>query len=307
MWRQTRHILEMIRFSHTVFALPFALLAAVIAWRVPTTGGHTVAFHIRHLVGMLLCMVCARSAAMAFNRLVDREIDAGNPRTRQRHLVVGSLSVPAVRLFTLATAFGFVAATLLFWPNYLPLVLSVPVLGWLFGYSYAKRFTSLSHFWLGTALMLAPVSVWIALRGEAVLQSPADILPAIVLGLSVLLWVAGFDIIYACQDAEFDASVQLRSVPAKLGVSQALRVAALCHLLMVLVLATLPFVDRVGGPSLPLGWIYFGSLVLIGLLLVWEHLLVKPHDLSRVNVAFFQINALISFGLLVVVTLDLFV
>jgi 4-hydroxybenzoate polyprenyltransferase len=306
MWLRLRQLLEMIRFSHTLFALPFALLAALMAWRVPGIDGRDVAFRWRDLVGILLCMVCARSAAMAFNRLVDREIDARNPRTSTRHLPAGLLSVASVALFAALMSLAFVAATLLFLPNYLPLILCLPVLGVLLGYSYSKRFTALAHFWLGLALMLAPVSAWIAIRGTLVMQAPADVLPAIALGVAVLLWVAGFDIIYACQDAEFDAQQGLHSVPAHTGVARALRIAALCHLAMVAVLCGLPFSDLLGGPSLPLGAIYWVSVATVALLLLYEHALVRPDDLTRVNVAFFQVNALISFGLLLAVGFDLY-
>ena len=156
---QVRRFLELIRFSHTIFALPFALLSAVLAWR-------TVDFRWRDLVGILLCMVFARSASMAFNRIADRRIDAQNPRTSARHLPAGLLSLRLVVIFTVACAAGFIASTLLFLPNRLPLVLSVPVLAFLCGYSYAKRWTALSHYWLGAALMFSPIAAWIALAGD---------------------------------------------------------------------------------------------------------------------------------------------
>ena len=163
---------------------------------------------------------------MAFNRLADRRLDALNPRTRTRHLPAGLLSAGSVVLFTVACSVGFVAGTLLFLPrNPIPLYASLPVLMFLFSYSYAKRFTAFSHFWLGAALMLAPVAAWVAIRAEAAW-------PPVVLGAAVLLWVAGFDMIYACQDFEFDVRMRLRSVPAMLGVGVALRLAA-CHFLVV--------------------------------------------------------------------------
>lgn len=194
----------------------------------------------------------------------------------------------------------FVTSTLLFLPNRLPLYLALPVLAFLLGYSYTKRFTSAAHFWLGAALMLAPVSAWIALRGEQVLANPADLLPAVVLGSAVLLWVAGFDIIYACQDVEFDRQAGLHSVPARLGVAGALRLAAVCHLGMVLLLIALPFVYPL------LGWIYGLGVGAVAALLVYEHRLVRPDDLDRVNLAFFHVNAVVSIGLLLVTSLDLF-
>ncbi len=305
MIQSLKHILQMIRFSHTVFALPFALLAAVMAWTARDADGHRIAFSWLHLLGIMVCMVAARSAAMAFNRLADRKIDSENPRTIQRHLPAGILSVQSVVWFTLATSALFVASTLLFLPNVLPIYLSLPVLGFLMAYSYTKRFTSLAHFWLGAALMLAPISAWIAIRGEVLLQSPADMLPAVLLGVGVLLWVSGFDIIYACQDVEFDKRARLNSAPARLGVVGALRVAALCHLGMIIVLATLPLVGSVSGTNLGLGAIYWCAVAAVGMLLAYEHYLVRPDDLTRVNIAFFNVNAVVSIGLFVVVSVDL--
>jgi 4-hydroxybenzoate polyprenyltransferase len=310
MIRTVRHILEMIRFSHTLFALPFALLAAIMAWTTPvatthhsplTTHSTAPPFRWPHLAGILICMVAARSAAMAFNRLADRTIDAENPRTKMRHLPAGILSGGSVAAFTALSCLVFIAGTLLFLPNRLPLLLSAPVLLFLIGYSYAKRFTSAAHLWLGAALMLAPVCTWIALRGEMLLDHPADLLPAVLLGGAVLAWVAGFDIVYACQDADFDRTAKLRSIPATIGVAGALRLAAVCHLLTLLLLAALPLVC----PHVPLGWIFGGGVALVAILLVYEHLLVRPDDLTRLNVAFFNINAIISLGLLVVGAIDL--
>jgi 4-hydroxybenzoate polyprenyltransferase len=297
MLRRVRQLLEMIRFGHTLFALPFALLAAVLAWR---TKGH---FSWLELTGILLCMVCARSAAMAFNRLADRTIDAQNPRTASRHLPSGQLSVAAVWAFTLASAVGFVASTLLLlWaepPNFWPLLLSVPVLLFLCVYSYTKRFTALAHFWLGAALLLAPLSAWIAIRG---IPNLADLTAPLTLGLAVLFWVAGFDVIYACQDAEFDRRAGLASIPARLGVPASLRLAAGCHLLTLALLVALYW-----AASPHLGWLYLAGVGAIAVLLVYEHSLVRADDLSRVNQAFFQVNAVISVGLLVVVLVELVV
>jgi 4-hydroxybenzoate polyprenyltransferase len=301
MLRQIGHYLAMIRFSHTLFALPFALLAAVMAWTTPLPSGATLEFRWRHLLGILLCMTFARSAAMAFNRLADRKIDAENPRTRMRHLPAGVLPAGGVALFTAICSLAFFASTLLFLPNVLPAILAVPVLAFITAYSFTKRFTSLAHFWLGAALMLAPVSAWIALRGETLLTAPIDLAPALLLGTAVLLWVSGFDIIYACQDVEFDKSRRLQSVPVRLGVSGALRLAALCHLGMLAVLVALPLFC----PQAPLGWIYWSGLLLVASLLTYEHALVRPDDLTRVNVAFFQVNAVVSIGLLLVATIDL--
>ena len=295
MSRRTGQLLEMIRFSHTVFALPFALLAAVMAWAANQAKGVSPAFRWRDLLGILVCMVMARSAAMAFNRLADRKLDALNPRTQSRHLPAGTLRVATVATFTVVCSLGFVAGTLLFLPrNPLPLAASVPVLLFLFGYSFAKRFTVLSHFWLGAALMLAPVAAWVAIRAEVAW-------PPVVLGAAVMLWVAGFDIIYACQDVEFDAKMRLRSVPARFGVARALRVAAACHLGMVALLLLLAQIY----PGF--GWIYRGGIMAIALLLIYEHALVRPDDLTRVNQAFFHVNAVVSLGLLALGTVDLLI
>ncbi len=292
MLRTLRHYLELIRFSHTIFALPFALLSAVMAWQLTP-------FRWQQLVGILLCMITARSFAMAANRLADRRLDAENPRTAGRHLPAGILSVTSVSLFVAASALGFIASTLLFLPNRLPLYLSLPVLAFLAGYSYAKRFTSLAHFWLGAALALSPVAAWIAIRGDAVLANPLDLLPALVLGGAVLTWVAGFDVIYACQDFDADTLAGLHSVPVRLGIAGALRLAAACHVATIALLACLPLVYP------PLGWIYWAGIAAVAVLLVYEHSLVRPDDLSRVNLAFFRVNAVISLGLFAVATLDL--
>lgn len=298
-WRRLVHILEMIRFSHTLFALPFALLSAVMAWTLSARQQPPQVWRWRELLGILLCMVAARSAAMAFNRLADWRIDAANPRTQKRHIPAGILSASSVAAFAVVCSLLFVAATLLFLPNTLPLWLSVPVLLFLCGYSLTKRFTAAAHFWLGAALMLAPVCAWIAIRGEAVLAAPGDLLPAVVLGGAVLLWVAGFDIIYACQDVEFDRQAGLFSVPARLGVARALHLAALCHLGMVVLLLALPWVYPL------LGGVYFAGIGVVAALLAYEHYLVRPDDLTRVNVAFFKVNAVVSIGLLVIGLLDL--
>lgn len=303
MWKTFKKLLELIRFSHTIFALPFAMLASVMAWTTPLPEGATgaVGFQWLHLAAILLCMVAARSAAMAFNRLVDRKWDAANPRTAMRHLPKGDLSVAQVVLFTIGSSLLFLFGAALFWPNWLPLALSIPVLLFLLGYSYAKRFTSLAHFWLGGALMAAPVCAWIALRGLILLQAPLDILPALILGLCVFLWVSGFDLIYACQDADFDKAAKLWSVPARYGVPFALRLAAVCHFLLLFVLASLPSLC----PQLPLGWLYYVTIGCVAILLIYEHAIVRPTDLTRVNVAFFNVNAVISLGLFLATSIDL--
>lgn len=283
-----RKLLELIRFSHTLFALPFALLSAAIAWKIEP-------FRPLDLVGILLCMVFARSFAMAFNRLVDRDIDAKNPRTASRHLPAGTLSMGLVALFTVANAAAFAGATTLF-ANPWPLYLSVPVLLFLAGYSLAKRLTSLAHAWLGVALMLAPVAAWIAVRGLVEMEVP------LVLGAAVLFWVTGFDILYACQDAEFDANEGLHSIPARFGIRRSLRIAAACHGLMFLLLAGLIAV------SSPLqGVPFIAAWILVGILLAYEHAIVSVDNLARVNRAFFHVNAVISLGLLAAGIIQLYV
>jgi 4-hydroxybenzoate polyprenyltransferase len=283
-------ILGMIKFSHTLFALPFALLGAALASRTST--GWT--FRPLDWLAILLCMVTARSAAMAFNRLVDRDLDAQNPRTAVRHLPSGRLSASSVASFTAISSILFVASTFLFLPrNPWPAILSLPVLLWILGYSFTKRFTSLAHFWLGASLALAPVAAWIAIRGDFAW-------PPLFLGLAVFFWVSGFDIIYACQDFDVDRRLGLRSVPAKLGIRGALRVAAACHALMVVALVALGLADHP-----PLGAIYFIGVAAVAGLLVFEHALVRPDDLTRVNLAFFQVNIGISLGLLTVGLVDL--
>lgn len=285
-----RKLLELIRFSHTIFALPFALLAAALAWADEP-------FRWQDLIGILLCMVFARSAAMAFNRLADRRLDAANPRTAGRHLPAGTLSIAAVWAFTLACGAGFLASTLLFLvrepSNPWPLYLSGPVLLFVLCYSLTKRFTSLAHFWLGAALAIAPVAAWIAVKGLADMTVP------LLLGAAVAFWVAGFDILYACQDAEFDRRAGLHSVPARFGVSASLRVAAACHAVMFALLVGVYFA------SPHLGGVFLVGLVAVGVLLVYEHRIVHPDDLTRVNQAFFHVNGVISVGLLVLVLVQL--
>lgn len=282
--------LGLVRFSHTIFALPFAFLSASLAWTIEP-------FRWQDALGILLCMVFARNFAMAFNRLVDRRIDAKNPRTAGRHLPAKTLSVAGVTLFAIVNALLFVAATLLFTlrepPNHWPLLLAVPVLVIVAMYSLTKRFTALAHVWLGAALALAPIAAWIAIVGLEQLTVP------LILGAAVLFWVAGFDILYACQDADFDRQEGLHSIPGRLGVKRSLRVAALSHAVMFALLIALHF-------AMPLlGIVYLAGLAVIGVLLVYQHWLVKPDDLARVNRAFFHVNAVISMGLLAIVLLQL--
>lgn len=280
--------LGLIRFSHTLFALPFALSAATIAW-----GRH--GFSWGNLGGILACMVTARSAAMAFNRLADRDIDAQNPRTAGRHIPAGLLSVRAVSLFFWISCVLFVASSAVFLleSNPVPLIFSIPLLVFLCGYSLAKRFTSLAHFWLGLALGLAPLGAWIAIRGWATL---GELPVPCFLGLAVMFWVAGFDILYATQDADFDKKAGLHSVPARLGVRGALRLARLCHAIMLAWLVPIHWLagDLLGIP-------YLVALGGVAALLAIEHALVREDDLTRMNAAFFTMNAIVGIGLWLVI------
>ena len=300
--------LGLIRFSHTLFALPFAALATVLAIATPLPDGSLARPGWLDVVALLLSMVTARSAAMAFNRLVDHRIDAENPRTQKRHLPAGLLTRRAVAVFTLLCSLGFVGSTALFLPNWLPLVGAVPVLLFLLGYSLAKRFTSAAHLWLGVALSLSPICAWVAIRGPASLQDatgawmalPSDLLAPVLIAIAVATWVAGFDIVYACQDADYDREAKLHSVPAKFGQQGAFRIAAGFHAVMLLALVALPLL----APQLGFGWVYAVALLAIAGLIIRQHLLVRPGELDRVNEAFFHTNVAISVLLLVAGSID---
>jgi 4-hydroxybenzoate polyprenyltransferase len=260
----------MIRFSHTLFALPFAILSAVLA-----AGGWPPAATLGKI---LLAMVGARSAAMAHNRLADRELDAANPRTATRALPAGALSIDYVRAF-LAVSVGIfllAAASL----NRLALLLAPVALAILFFYSYAKRFTSLSHLLLGLCLAIAPVGAWIAVRGEL------EVLP-ILLGLAVLFWTAGFDVIYSLQDEDHDRRVGLHSLPARFGARVALAISAIFHAVMV---ALLVAVWRAAGG----GALFATGIAATAAALVYQHAIVRPGNLSRLNSAFFTANGFVS-------------
>ncbi len=299
-WSRVPQWLSLIRFSHTIFALPFAALATAMALSAPLPSGDAAVLRLRDLLGILVCMVFARSAAMAFNRLADHQIDGENPRTAKRHLPAGILSRGEVWGFTALCSAGFVASTKLFLPNVVPLIAAVPVLIFLCGYSLAKRFTAAAHLWLGVALSLSPVCAWLAIRGTEAILYPADLGAPLVLAAAVAAWVTGFDIIYACQDAEFDSRAGLHSIPARFGVAGALRIAAFFHLLMLALLALLPVVGRSAG----FGTTFWVVLLMVAALVVRQHLLVRPNDLDRVNEAFFHTNAAISLTLLAVGVVD---
>ncbi|HEV2800431.1 MAG TPA: UbiA-like polyprenyltransferase [Pyrinomonadaceae bacterium] len=266
-----RTTLEMIKIEHTLFALPFALLGAVLAARgLPT---------LRQLLWITLAMVGARSAAMAFNRIADRKFDAANPRTSRRAIPAGLLSLKFAWAFTVASAaLFFVAAAML---NRLTLVLAPVALASVLLYSYTKRFTSLSHLALGWCLCIAPTGAWIAVRGQ--IDSPVPLL----LSLVVLLWTAGFDVLYACQDYDFDRRTGLRSIPARTGIPVALWIARVLH---AGAFAALVALYSVAAP----GTLALAGVVLAGALLVYQHSLVRSDDLSRLNAAFFTTNAFVS-------------
>jgi 4-hydroxybenzoate polyprenyltransferase len=268
---------RMIKFSHSVFALPFAFASAVLA------AGDGLSW--RQLAWIVVAMVGARSAAMGFNRLADQALDARNPRTAGRELPRGALSRAEVWVFVVASALTLVVAAAML--NPLCLMLSPVALAVIFGYSYTKRFTALSHIFLGLALSLAPLGAWLAIRGR--LEAPP-----VVLGLAVLLWVAGFDTIYACQDEAFDRAEGLYSLPARLGARRALVLARLAHAGAVLALAGLYVL-------VPLHPGYLVGVAAIAGLLVYEHSLVRADDLSRIDAAFFTVNGWISVGYFVVV------
>ena len=286
------HYLSLVRFSHTLFALPFALLSYVMALKLNFSETPPIPFRWLDIVGILLCMVFARSAAMGFNRFADQRIDAENPRTAARHLPSGLLSSKHVLLFVLVCSAGLVASTLLFLPNRIPLFASIPVLLFLFGYSYTKRWTVAAHFWLGTTLMLAPLAAWVVVR-PVLLPVP---MPPVLLGLAVLFWTAGFDLIYAAQDAEIDKKQGLYSIPGRYGITVAFRLSALCHVIAVILWGILPFFYE------PFGMIFSIGIGLTAAVLAVEHYLVMPRknrpvNLQRINVAFFQLNVLVSLGL----------
>ena len=272
--RDLRTTLEMIKIEHTLFALPFALLGALLAARGLPSG--------RQLGWILVAMVGARSAAMAFNRLVDRDIDARNPRTANRALPAGLVSVPFVAGFTVAASALLVLAAWML--NPLAFALSPLALGIVFFYSYTKRFTRWAHLVLGVALAIAPVGAYLAIAGEW--SRPAGALLALAGG--VLCWVAGFDILYSLQDMEFDRKEGLHSVPAALGARGALAVSRTLHVLSTGLFVALGFlVPR-------LGWLYFAAAAVIGVMLVYEQSLVRADDFSRIDAAFFNVNGAIS-------------
>jgi 4-hydroxybenzoate polyprenyltransferase len=261
----------MIKIEHTLFALPFAFLGAVLAAHgIPTAW---------QMLWITLAMVGARSTAMAFNRIADRDIDARNPRTKTRAIPAGTLSVAFVWGFTLLSAALFLLSAAML--NRLTLWLSPIALASILLYSYTKRWTLLSHLMLGWCLSIAPTGAWIAVRGS--LNSPVPLL----LSLTVMLWTAGFDVLYACQDYEFDRGEGLHSIPARIGIARALWMARLLHAGAFVALVALYFLTN-------LGLLAMAGVIATGALLIYQHTLVRANDLSRLNAAFFTTNAFVS-------------
>ncbi|MDI6735583.1 MAG: UbiA-like polyprenyltransferase [bacterium] len=278
--KQIRVILELIKFQHTIFALPFALISMLVcANGLP---------QFKVIFWILVAMVSARSSAMAFNRVVDLRFDALNPRTQNRPLVLGKISVKSVWLFMVTTAIIFIISAYML--NNLAFYLSPLALAILYFYSFTKRFTWLTHIFLGLSLAIAPIGVWIAINPQIA------VLP-LILGLAVLFWVAGFDIIYATLDFEFDETHRLHSMVVNFGIPKALLISRVMHLFMVVLLLWF-------GVLAQLGLFFFIGVFIVALMLIYEHSLVKPTDLSKVNIAFFNINGLVSIFLFVMTWID---
>lgn len=270
-WKKLKTTLEMIKFEHTLFALPFAFLGAILAANgLPSWW---------QILWITLAMVGARSAAMSFNRIIDRKFDAENPRTANRELPSGKLSVNFAWVFMIVSCLVFFLAALML--NRLTLILSPVALLSVLGYSYAKRFTSLAHLILGWALSISPTGAWIAVLGTLYSEIP------ILLSLLVMMWTAGFDVLYACQDFEYDKQKGLRSIPARFGIKNSLWIARLFHLQAFIVLVLLYFLTD-------LGWLAIIGVIATGILMIYQHTLVKPNDLSKMNAAFFTTNAFVS-------------
>ncbi len=272
---------ELVAFPHTLFALPFAFMGMLLG-----AGGWPT---VRQFGWIVAAMVGARTAAMSFNRIADRRIDAQNPRTRGRPLPSGRMGVGGAGLVLAASCLLFVVAARALGP--LPFALSPLALAIVMGYSYTKRFTAASHLFLGLSLAIAPVGAWIAVGGAA------SFVP-VLLAAAVLCWTAGFDVIYACQDVDFDRRQGLFSIPARFGIPAALRISSVLHVAMVAALCTLGLVAGRGG-------VYYAGVLLTAVVLVWEHRIVRPDDLSRVNLAFFTLNGWVSAILFLTTAIDI--
>ncbi|HLG28869.1 MAG TPA: UbiA-like polyprenyltransferase [Candidatus Brocadiales bacterium] len=275
--------LKLIKFSHTIFSAPFMVMSAFLAEKgMPS---------LRKFVIIIIALVSARSCAMAFNRLVDLRYDIDNPRTSDRAVLQQKIGCSNVWLFMIGCVVIFVLSAYAL--NWLSFVLSPVALGIILGYSYTKRFTSLSHLVLGLALAIAPVAAWIGIKGEFSI-------PPFIIALAVMLWVTGFDIIYSCQDVEYDRGAGLYSLPKKLGIKNALRLSLVSHILTILALLSLMYFSN-------LHIVYFIGVCLVAGLLFYEHSLVKPDDLSRVNTAFFTVNGLVSLVFMGISLVDIFI
>jgi 4-hydroxybenzoate polyprenyltransferase len=270
-----------IKIQHTVFALPFAVMSAFLA-----AGGMP---KVEQLIWIVVCMVGARSAAMAFNRIVDARFDAKNPRTRERALPSGQVGIGSYLAFLIASSILFIFSAWML--NQLAFCLSPVALVIVFFYSLTKRFTAFSHFWLGLAISIAPIGAWVAIREEISFIS-------LLLGAAVVFWLVGFDILYSCMDVDVDRVNRLHSIPQRFGVAMALKMAWASHAVMVVFLLILLEFTVLLGP------IYLAGVVLVAGLLIYEHSLVKKDDLSNVNTAFFNVNGIISIGLMVFVAVD---
>jgi len=281
-----RSYASLVRFSHTVFAMPFAMASLALAWpRHPVSP--------RALLWIVLAMVGARTAAMAFNRIADRKFDARNPRTQSWELPRGAVGVPEAVILTVLSSLLFVYAALqLSWLCFLlsPLALLI-----VFFYSLTKRFTWAAHFFLGLALSIAPIGAWLAVAGAA--MTWAELLTPLLLGLAVLFWLAGFDVIYALQDREFDRTHGLHSIPVRFGIERALRLSSCFHVVTVFFLGAVGLCAQTGA-------VYWLGFAAVAGVLFWEHRIITPNDLSRINKAFFDLNAYVSIGYFLATVVD---
>ena len=287
--QKLRHYASLVRFSHTIFALPFAFASLVLAWpRHPITP--------RTVIWIIVAMIGARTAAMGFNRLADRKFDALNPRTNQWELPKGTIKVWEAGLLTIIASLIFLLAA--YQLNWLCFVLSPVALAVIFFYSLTKRFTWASHLFLGLALSLAPIGAWFAVAGSNI--SLGELMIPLYLGLAVVFWLAGFDVIYSLQDREFDSTHGLYSIPVRFGIGRALRLSSLFHVCTAVFLALV-------GVAAQLGLIYWIGWLAICAILSWEHCIVRPDDLSRINRAFFDFNAYVSIGYFLATLTDVLV
>ena len=277
------NIFKLIKFSHTIFSFPFAVMSAFIA-----AGGMP---GIRQLLLIIGALVMARSCAMSFNRLVDTKYDILNPRTAYRIQLQNHIGKKNLWFFTIFCTILFVVCAGML--NRLSLIISPLALLIIFGYSYTKRFTNFSHLVLGISLSLSPIGAWIGITG-GIAVAP------FILAFAVLLWTAGFDIIYACQDMQHDIKTKLHSIPKMMGIKNSLILSSALHFFVVITLFLFMYFTN-------LNYVYFGGVVFVGIMLVYEHSLIKPHDLSKINLAFFTVNGIISMVLMVVTLVDIFI